>query len=90
MAFVDQVLSCCDCGGEFIFSAGEQEFYQEKGLTNSPKRCQTCRSNRKQQSRGGGQKKKLFNTVCSNCGYPCKVPFKPTEGKPVYCRSCME
>jgi CxxC-x17-CxxC domain-containing protein len=93
MAFEDQVLICADCNQEFIFTVGEQEFYADKGLVNSPKRCKGCRSNRKAQQRGGGGSrgggKQLFSTVCSNCGYPTKVPFKPTGDRPVYCKSCM-
>ncbi|MEK6906521.1 MAG: CxxC-x17-CxxC domain-containing protein [Nanoarchaeota archaeon] len=27
--------------------------------------------------------------VCSKCKKDCEVPFKPTEGKPVYCRECF-
>lgn len=26
--------------------------------------------------------------ICSKCKKECEVPFKPTEGKPVYCREC--
>ena len=32
--------------------------------------------------------RELFDATCSECGAACKVPFKPTEGKPVYCREC--
>lgn len=32
----------------------------------------------------------LFDAVCSNCGKPCQVPFRPTNGKPVYCSDCFE
>ena len=42
MAFVDETLTCKDCGKEFIFSAGEQEFYAEKGFENKPVRCRDC------------------------------------------------
>ena len=38
---------CKDCGKEFIFTVGEQEFYQEKGFTNEPVRCKECRDKRK-------------------------------------------
>src|SRR3989344_1352563 len=31
----------------------------------------------------------LFKTVCSNCGKDCEVPFRPTNGKPVYCKECF-
>ena len=40
--YEDQTLVCEDCGKEFIFSAGEQEFYAQKGLVNTPKGCQDC------------------------------------------------
>jgi len=39
MAFEDLTLQCVECGGNFEFSAGEQEFYQTKGLVNTPKPC---------------------------------------------------
>ncbi|HTD47537.1 MAG TPA: zinc-ribbon domain-containing protein, partial [bacterium] len=39
MPFVDKTLHCLDCGKEFVFTAGEQEFYQKKGFTNEPLRC---------------------------------------------------
>ena len=45
--FEDRTLKCQDCGAEFIFTAGEQEFYQEKGFTNEPKRCKACRDAKK-------------------------------------------
>ena len=32
----------------------------------------------------------MFKTVCSNCGKDCQVPFRPTNGKPVYCSECFE
>lgn len=39
----DKVLTCKDCGKEFTFTAGEQEFYAEKGFTHEPGRCPECR-----------------------------------------------
>ena len=47
MEFEDKTLVCQDCGNEFVFTAGEQEFYKEKGLDNEPKRCVECRRARK-------------------------------------------
>ena len=44
----DIVLTCKDCGKEFTFTEGEQQFYQEKGFSN-PVRCAECRKARKQQ-----------------------------------------
>ena len=45
----DKTLVCVDCGSDFIFSEGEQEFYREKGLESEPKRCADCRRAKKQQ-----------------------------------------
>ncbi|MDD4297904.1 MAG: zinc-ribbon domain-containing protein [Ruminiclostridium sp.] len=52
----DKVLVCKDCGAEFTFTEGEQEFYKEKGFENEPQRCPDCRRAKKQQrnNRGGG------------------------------------
>lgn len=47
MEFEDKTLVCQDCGNEFVFTAGEQAFYKEKGLDNEPKRCKECREKRK-------------------------------------------
>lgn len=82
--FEDEKLTCEECGCEFVFSIGEQEFYSEKGLTNKPKRCPECRKARKQKNR-----KKLYDAICSKCGVETKVPFKPIEGKEVFCRDCF-
>jgi CxxC-x17-CxxC domain-containing protein len=44
----------------------------------------------------GGQRrefngpKEMHKTTCSACSKDCEVPFKPTEGKPVYCRECFQ
>ena len=58
--YQDETLICEDCGKEFTFTAGEQEFYAEKGLINKPKRCQDCRKAKKQQHRG---KKRMFDAL---------------------------
>ena len=46
----DKTITCRDCGSEFIFSVGEQEFYKEKGFDNEPVRCPDCRRARKAQN----------------------------------------
>lgn len=35
-----------------------------------------------------GPPRKMHKATCSECGEECEVPFKPTEGKPVYCKEC--
>ena len=47
MEFQDKSLSCADCGQAFVFTAGEQEFYERKGFREIPKRCKPCRETRK-------------------------------------------
>ena len=89
MAFEDKSLTCADCGATFVFTAGEQEFFQQKGYTNVPKRCTACRSNRRsQRSSGDGSARQMYTTVCATCGKETQVPFAPREGRPVYCREC--
>ena len=34
--FEDETLVCKDCGKEFVFTAGEKQFYKEKGFVNKP------------------------------------------------------
>ncbi|MFA5141769.1 MAG: CxxC-x17-CxxC domain-containing protein [Candidatus Woesearchaeota archaeon] len=34
--------------------------------------------------------REMHKATCSDCGKECEVPFKPTEGKPVYCRDCYQ
>ena len=34
--------------------------------------------------------REMHKAVCSDCGQDCEVPFKPAEGKPVYCRDCYQ
>ena len=57
MSFEDKTLACRDCSREFVFTAGEQQFYQTRGLVNEPGRCPDCRRARKSsrgESGGGG------------------------------------
>ncbi|MDR0914573.1 MAG: zinc-ribbon domain containing protein [Oscillospiraceae bacterium] len=84
--YEDKTLVCKDCGEEFTFTAGEQEFYAEKGLTNEPLRCKDCRQKRKN---GGRPARELFTTVCADCGGEAQIPFKPMEDKSYYCSSCF-
>jgi CxxC-x17-CxxC domain-containing protein len=92
MAFEDKILTCKDCGNEFVFTAGEQEFYAEKGFENLPARCPDCRRRKKNESRGhssyGGGEREMFEVTCASCGCDTKVPFRPSGDRPVYCSDC--
>lgn len=86
----DKTLICRDCGNEFVFTAGEQEFYAEKGFTNEPTRCKDCRNARKAARNGGDRgQRQMYDAVCAECGRPCKVPFEPRGDRPVYCSDCF-
>lgn len=87
--YEDKILICADCGKEFVWTAGEQEFYAERGFTNEPKRCPECRKARKEARGGGRGERVMYDAVCARCGKACKVPFQPTEDRPVYCSECF-
>ena len=93
MAYQDKEIQCADCGTIFTFSAEEQELFASKGYTNDPKRCLPCRQARKAQRYGNDgygfrPQRQMFPAVCAQCGKDCEVPFKPREGRPVYCSDC--
>jgi CxxC-x17-CxxC domain-containing protein len=100
MEFVDRLLTCVDCGGEFVFTAGEQLFFQDKQFKNDPKRCKPCKSRRSAQASANGApaggpaaagiSRTETRTDCSECGISTTVPFKPTQGRPVLCRQCFK
>ena len=98
MEFTDRILKCSDCGNEFIFTAGEQLFFYDKQFKNDPKRCKLCKAKRAGLGRtvsGSGAvtlplSRTETRTKCSACGVETTVPFKPTQGRPVLCRSCFQ
>lgn len=98
MEFTDRILKCSDCGNEFVFTAGEQLFFFDKQFKNDPKRCKLCKAKRAGLGRtanGSGAvtlplSRTETRTKCSSCGVETTVPFKPTQGRPVLCRSCFQ
>ena len=81
-----KTLVCKECGNEFTFTAGEQEFYAEKGFVNEPQRCKACRDSRKNSVKA---EREMFEATCASCGGTAKVPFRPREDRPVYCSDCF-
>ena len=94
MSSKDKSIQCSDCGTTFTFSAEEQELFQSKGYTNEPKRCPSCRQARKTERYGNSSgysdrsQRQMFPATCAECGKETEVPFKPREGRPVYCSDC--
>lgn len=98
MQFVDRLLKCSDCGNDFVFTAGEQLFFHDKQFKNDPKRCKLCKAKRAGLGRSTSPNapatlplsRTETRTECSACGVETTVPFKPTQGRPVLCRSCFQ
>ncbi len=91
--FEEKTLVCQDCGQDFAFTTGEQEFYAEKGFENEPKRCRDCRTSRRNNSRsnsGSRAPRQMHDAVCANCSAETQVPFRPVEGRPVLCLDCFQ
>jgi len=96
MDFIDKILKCSDCGNDFVFTAGEQLFFHDKHFKNQPKRCKTCKSKRvavlsAPPVMGNAHHFSRVETraTCSQCGKDTTVPFRPTQGRPIFCRECF-
>ena len=97
MEFQDRMLTCIDCGTQFVFTAGEQLFFHDKQFRNEPKRCKSCKTKRvsvlsaapPRASFHHGPGKIETQAVCSQCGKQTTVPFRPTQGRPIFCRDCF-
>jgi len=127
--FADREIPCVDCGQPFVFTAGEQAFYAQKGFQEPPRRCKACRDARRQRKLGressvarepaaeprgpsgprpprpagrssdrrdsrpgrasGKLSARLHPAKCTTCGADALVPFKPSAGRPVYCKDCF-
>ena len=94
--YQDRALECIDCGEEFVFTAGEQHFFADKGLKNEPKRCKDCKAKKNERilavSRAyaqGIREQVVVSVNCALCGIETTIPFRPTQGRPVYCRDCF-
>lgn len=94
--FQDRTINCVDCGEDFIWTGGEQVFFHDKGLQNEPKRCKGCKQAKNDRlsaiaaAQASGVRQRIEVSVhCAQCGQTTTVPFYPSQGRPVYCRSCF-
>ena len=98
MEFVDRFLKCTDCGNEFVFTAGEQLFFFDKQFKNDPKRCKLCKAKRAGLGRTADppRPRRCRCLAHRNAHRVLRLrhrnhrPFKPTQGRPVLCRSCFQ
>lgn len=94
--FQEKSITCNDCSKEFIWSVGEQVFFRDKGLQNPPKRCKPCKQAKNERieavmtAQASGLKQKIEVAVhCAKCNEYTTVPFYPSQGRPVFCRTCF-
>ncbi|MCU1290914.1 MAG: hypothetical protein JWN60_3143 [Acidobacteria bacterium] len=94
--FEEKSILCIDCNNNFVWSIGEQTFYRDKGLQNPPKRCKECKQAKNERlaaiaaAQAAGIKQRIEVAVhCARCNAHTTVPFYPSQGRPVYCRSCF-
>ena len=91
MEFQDRILRCVDCDAEFVWTAGEQQFFAEKNFKNEPKRCKHCKTKRASRPVAPAIRERVETVAtCSACGKETTVPFRPTQGRPVLCKECFQ
>ncbi|HLA94784.1 MAG TPA: zinc-ribbon domain containing protein [Pyrinomonadaceae bacterium] len=94
--FEDKSIHCIDCNGDFIWTGGEQAFFRDKNLQNPPKRCKECKQAKNERlaaiaaSQASGIRQRIeVSVACARCSEVTTVPFYPSQGRPVFCRSCF-
>ncbi len=88
MSFQDKSLQCADCGTAFTFTAGEQEFFANKGFTNEPRRCMSCRQAKKAGGGGGSSFGSSYDSGSSYNGGSSFGSRPPREMHAVVCAEC--
>ena len=86
--FTDKTLTCRECGASFVFTAGEQEFYQSRGLTNEPGRCPECRRARKQRMSSGDYDSGGYGSGGYSSGGSGGYDRQPRQMYSATCASC--
>ncbi len=74
----DKPIYCSDC-------------FEQQGGGRDDRRDSRRDSGRRNfsDSRDRGDRE-MFSAICDDCGKECKVPFKPSSDKPIYCSKCFE
>lgn len=101
MTYSDRTLTCSECGNDYVFTAGEQQYYSDRGFRNEPKRCHACRvvrradMARRRETRDSAPveqdrpRRQMYPATCAECGRETEVPFEPRGIRPVYCATCF-
>ena len=85
--YQDRPIRCVDCNENFIWTSGEQVFFHDKGLKKQAKNERLAAIAAAQSS--GVRQRIEVSVQCAQCGQQTTVPFYPSQGRPVYCRSCF-
>ena len=83
MEFHDRVLKCSECGAEFVFTAGEQMFFADKGFKNEPKRCKGCKAKRAEEAEGAAEpprREQKRRPLARNAERKPRFPSGPHKG----------
>ena len=91
---VDRVLTCAECGGEFVFTRGQQQFHEAHGYRQTPRRCPPCRRRRSGRTTSSRRLRRIERMTwparCSACGQDTTVPFVPDPRRAAFCPSCYD
>ena len=81
--YEDKVLKCRDCGEEFVLQQADRSFMRKRVF-----RMNLRDANHADAKRTAEKTPRVLTTVCADCGKEAKVPFEPTNDRPVYCSEC--
>lgn len=87
--FTDKTITCQHCRQSFVFTAFQQEFFEQKGYTKQMSLCKSCRAKIKKDPLLM-DKAVLHPASCSDCGRPVVVKFIPGKEQLIYCKTCYE
>lgn len=88
MVTLDKSLTCRDCGQQFLFTTGEQEYFSSRGFTNEPSRCPDCRAARKADRGNGGGQSGSYSSGGYSSGGGSSYGRAPREMHPAVCARC--
>jgi len=85
--FQDKILTCQECGTEFVWDASEQAYFAKKGFKEIPKRCRACRAKRKIEREA--EKAKEKEITCAKCGKKAIVKIDIQPDEEAICMNCF-
>jgi len=84
--------TCANCGKscEVPFRpTGNKPVYCRECFQNN-QGSDTQRTENRNFDRPNSQDRQMYDAVCSNCGDKCQIPFRPSQGRDVFCSRCFE